>query len=63
MRFISKLVNGKIVGVHPVRIGAGELEPDAAERFEQLESETPVEGLGEALAQYVIASPSEVEKA
>jgi antitoxin component of MazEF toxin-antitoxin module len=48
-----KVAKGKIVGVQPVHVAEGELEPDVAERFEQLENETTVEGLSDAVGQYV----------
>ncbi|HEY7302888.1 MAG TPA: BON domain-containing protein [Bryobacteraceae bacterium] len=51
-----KVMKGKIVGIQPVHVGEGDLEPDVAERFEQLENETPVSGLGDALAPYVMAA-------
>jgi len=51
-----KVAKGKIVGVRPIHIAEGELEPDVAERFEQLENEPTTEGLGDALAPYVSAA-------
>jgi len=58
-----KVVSGKIVGVHPVRIAEGDLEPDVVERFQQLENETPIAGLGDALAPYVSAAEPPVPAA
>lgn len=52
-----KVVKGKIVGVQPVHVAEGELEPDVAERFEQLENEPIMQGLSDPVARYVHAQP------
>ena len=52
-----KVVKGKIVGLQPVHVGAGELEPDVEERFQQLENETAIPGMSDLVAPYVQAAP------
>lgn len=48
-----KVMKGKLAGVQPVHIGDGELEPEVAERFQELENETTMEGLGDTVTPYV----------
>lgn len=52
-----KVMRGKLVGVQPVHVAEGELAPDVAERFEQLENEATIEGLSDPVARYVHAQP------